>query len=924
MSKLENKQKIRKIKIRRLFTTKGVHPYEMVEWELRDAVIAGPNGKKIFEQKNVEFPTNWSQLATNVVASKYFWGDLEKPGREYSLKQLIDRVVNTITDWGIEDGYFETDEDAENFRAELTYLLVTQRAAFNSPVFFNVGIEEKPQASACFINHVEDDMESILDLVKIEGMIFKFGSGSGINISKLRAEGEPLSTGGTASGPISFMKILDAGAEAIKSGGKTRRAAKMVIMDADHPDIEKFIWIKAHEEKKAWALIAAGYEGGLDGEAYHSVYFQNANHSVRVTNDFMRRVLEDKEWHTTWRTSGEIAHTYKAQELLRQIAEATWQCGDPGMQFHDTINKWNTVKNSGEIVASNPCSEFMFLDNTSCNLASINLMKYRMPDGTFNLEEFKHTVDIMITAQEIIVSNAGYPTEEFTRMSEDFRPLGLGYTNLGGLLMSLGLPYDSEEGRAYAAAVTAIMTAKAYKQSAKLALAVGPFKEFEKNREPMLEVIKLHREHAYQIPDLVPDYLVEEARKLWDEALEMGEKYGYRNAQVTLLAPTGTISFFMDADTTGIEPDIALVKYKKLVGGGLLKMVNKTVPLALESLGYSKEQIEDIVKYIDENDTIEGAPHLKSEHLPVFDCAFKPAKGNRFIHYMGHLKMLAAVQPFLSGAISKTVNVPEEATVEDIMNTYIEAWKLGIKAVAIYRDGSKKVQVLTTSKEEKKEENKQKPSDDMPRPVRKRLPDERRSITHKFSVDGHEGYITIGLYDDGKPGEVFITMSKEGSTISGLMDTIATLVSIALQYGIPLNVLVRKFVNMRFEPSGYTTNPSIPTAKSLVDYIFRYLALKFLPPDEREGIIDYEELRKQAQQAQELSLDTGNGETAKLDAFLDQDWGVEISSNYNTTTENSPPAVDDSAPLCPACGNITVRSGTCYVCTTCGTTTGCS
>ncbi len=1272
-------RELKRLIIQRFYTSPQKHPFDMVEWETRTASITDPSGKTIFEQKDVEVPKTWSQLATNIVASKYFHGRLGTPQREHSVKQLISRVANTITDWGIKDNYFESPEDAEAFRAELTYILLTQRAAFNSPVWFNVGTEEteNPQCSACqpyhalintpqglvqigeiveknmvglevfdatgttrvvatkyngikevfrvtlndgyfieatgdhlvcahndqrtkelewkrvdqlkvgeymriytdqsrtatsirsdpklvseaaiagwlqahklvgsqinsfsaplmveflvvnsdeekwirshvehlfpnahcivenvdsrigeglivatrirlegvmlrplvekygllgsdlnirvpnsimtapldvvaaylqsvfqsrgyvnnegnssrigivatsrkwmedllvllsrfgiyarlrrkngyringrdgweidiymhserkkfaerigfisseknnkladslripgnecppiqfqqitkieslgkmpvydiqtesgnyltnsvlvhncFINSVEDDMQSILDLVKIEGMIFKFGSGSGVNVSKLRAEGEPLSTGGTASGPLSFMKVFDAGAGAIKSGGKTRRAAKMVLMDVDHPDIMKFIWSKAHEEKKAWALIEAGYEGGINGEAYQSVFFQNANHSVRVPDEFMEKVLRDEEWHTTYRTTGERAATYKAREILRQIAQATWECGDPGMQFDTTINKWHTCKNSGRINASNPCSEFVFLDNTSCNLASINLMKYRNKDGSFNVEEFFHTIDIIFTAQEIIVSNAGYPTEQFKEMSEKFRPLGLGYTNLGALLMSLGLPYDSEEGRAFAAIITALMHGEAYKQSAVLARAKGPFEAFEENKEPMMEVMHMHKNALHEInASLLPRDLVQTALDLWEEVIELGEKYGYRNAQATLLAPTGTISFLLDCDTTGIEPDIALVKYKKLVGGGTLKMVNNTVPLALKTLGYKEDQITEIINYINDHDTIEGAPHLKPEHLPVFDCAFKPPNGTRFIHYLGHVKMMAAVQPFLSGAISKTVNVPETASTEDIMQTYIDAWKMGVKCIAIYRDGSKKIQPLSTKKDEK---TKQSPviatssQKAWGEPVRKRLPDERMSITHKFSIEGHEGYITVGLYEDGSPGEVFITMSKEGSTISGLMDTIATLVSIALQYGIPLNVLVRKFINMRFEPSGFTTNPSIPTTKSIVDYVFRYLGLKFLPEDQREGIIDYEELRKKSDQAQPLIPANGSG-------------AKEESEEKEPIEKNQ--AVDDSAPLCSVCGNITVRSGSCYVCMSCGSTTGCS
>jgi len=812
------------LKFHRFFTKPGVHPFDEIQWEIRDAVITNEKGEVVFEQKGVEVPAFWSMLATNIVVSKYFHGQVGTPEREYSVKQLIERVARTITNWGIRDGYFASDEDADIFYNELAYLLVNQYASFNSPVWFNVGIEEKPQASACFINSVQDTMESILELVKTEGMLFKYGSGTGTNFSTLRSSKEKLSGGGIASGPVSFMRGFDAFAGVIKSGGKTRRAAKMVILNVDHPDIIDFIKSKAEEEKKAHILIKAGYDPGFNvpGGAYDSVQFQNANHSVRVTDEFMKAVLEDKEWHTRYVTTGEICDTYRARDIMRMIAEAAWLCGDPGMQFDTTINNWHTCPNTGRINASNPCSEFMFLDDTACNLASLNLMKFRKEDGSFDVEAFRHAVDVLITAQEIIVDNASYPTKAIEKNSYDYRPLGLGYANLGALLMSLGLPYDSEPARAYAAVITAIMTGEAYRQSALIAKEMGPFRGYELNREPMLGVIRKHMSYVDKIDkSLIPEELYESAKKIWSETYELGQKYGYRNSQVTVIAPTGTIGFMMDCDTTGIEPDIALVKYKKLVGGGFLKIVNNTVPLALKKLGYTDKQIEEIVNYIDKNDTIEGAPHLKPEHLPVFDCAFKPAKGKRFIHYMGHVKMMAAVQPFISGAISKTVNMPNDVTVDDVMQLYIDAWKMGLKAIAIYRDGSKGTQPLSTSIDDEKKTSAGEEKKVEFKPVRRRLPDERNSITHKFSVAGHEGYITVGMYPDGTPGEIFITMSKEGSTLSGLMDAFATAISLALQYGVPLKVLVDKFSHMRFEPSGFTNNPEIPIAKSIIDYLHR-------------------------------------------------------------------------------------------------------
>jgi ribonucleoside-diphosphate reductase alpha chain len=897
------------LRIQRMFTTKGVHPFDAIEWELRTAVISNEKGETIFEQKDVEVPKSWSMTATNVVTSKYFHGKLGTPEREHSVKQLVDRVSRTMTEWGKRGNYFASEEDAEAFYDELTFLLVNQYMSFNSPVWFNTGIEEKPQCSACFINSVKDSMDSILTLAKTEGMLFKWGSGTGSNLSTLRSSRESLSGGGTASGPVSFMKGYDAFAGVIKSGGKTRRAAKMVILNAEHPDIADFIKCKAEEEKKAWALIDAGYDGGFNvpGGAYDTISYQNANHSVRATDEFMRAVIEDRTWTTKAVLDGRPIDTYKAKEMMRMIAEAAWICGDPGMQFHTTVNTWHTCPNTAPINASNPCSEYMFLDDSACNLASLNLMKFRTEDGEFDVNKFCHAVSITITAQEIIVSNASYPTPAIEKNSHDYRPLGLGYANLGALLMARGLPYDSEMGRAYSAAVTALMCGQAYKQSALIAKEQGPFRGFDKNREPMLRVMKMHGLAADKIDDkLVPSDLLTAARKVWDDAYAVGREHGFRNSQATVLAPTGTIGFMMDCDTTGVEPDIALVKYKKLVGGGLLKIVNNTVPLALKKLGYIDEQIEHIIAYIDKNDTIEGAPHLKEEHLPVFDCAFKPANGERSIQYMGHVKMMAAVQPYISGAISKTVNMPTDVTPEEIANTYVESWRMGLKAIAIYRDGCKRTQPLSTSLDKLTGVVKQKA-------VRRRLPDERQALTHKFSIAGHEGYITVGLYEDGQPGEIFITMSKEGSTISGLMDAFATSVSMALQYGVPLRVLVEKFSHMRFEPSGFTNNKEIPIAKSLSDYIFRWLGKKFLPPEDQPANLDA----------------NGNGTVA---ANVESTHAAKIHGVTRTAEEESATTkverqvfhMQADAPSCHDCGSIMVRSGSCYKCVNCGETSGCS
>ena len=899
---------------KRYFTRPGVAPFDEVQWETREASITNEKGEVVFEQHEVEIPTTWSQVATNVVVSKYFRGVLGTPERERSVKQLIGRVVRTIHGWANKQGYFATPEAAEIFRDELTHLLVHQKAAFNSPVWFNAGIEQRPQLSACFINKVEDRMESILTLAKTEGMLFKYGSGTGTNLSPLRSSRELLAGGGTASGPVSFMKGFDAFAGVIKSGGKTRRAAKMVILNADHPDIVEFINCKVEEERKAWTLIEGGYDPSFNGPAYSSIFFQNSNNSVRVKDDFMKAVEEDAEWHTFAITTGQIMDTYKARDLIRMMADAAWACGDPGLQYDTTVNHWHTCPNTDRINASNPCSEYMFLDNTSCNLASINLMKFLDERGEFDVEAYREACRILITAQEILVDNASYPTEAITQNSRDFRPLGLGYANLGALLMASGLPYDSDAGRDVAAALTAVMTGEAYAQSARISQRKGPFNGFAINREPMLRVMDQHRRSVDHInPAHVPLPLLSAARDAWDKACQLGDLYGYRNSQATVIAPTGTIGFMMDCDTTGIEPDIALVKYKKLVGGGMLKIVNQTVPIALRRIGYPEPQVSEILQYIDENDTIEGAPHLRPDDLAVFDCAFKPAKGSRTIHYMGHVKMMAAAQPFVSGAISKTVNMPELATPEDIMEVYLEGWRMGLKAIAIYRDGSKRSQPLNTALDSKKSAIAQVSStrdvapSEPARAVRRKLPDERRAITHKFDIQGHEGYITVGIYEDGRPGEIFLVMSKEGSTISGLMDAFATSISLALQYGVPLEVLVKKFAHTRFEPSGFTKNPEIPIAKSITDYIFRWLASKFLSGTQQEaiGIVRREPI-------------------VEVEAAP----AAPVTPAKPTTIESGPIKISfqgqEDAPACSDCGSIMIRNGTCYKCLNCGSTSGCS
>ena len=888
--------------IPRHFSREGVDPLEDLEWERRTAIISNESGEVIFEQRDCEIPASWSQLATNVVVSKYFRGHLNTPERESSVKQLIGRVVGRIHEWGVESGYFSTPADGEAFKAELSHLLVNQQMAFNSPVWFNIGVKDAPQqASACFINSVDDTMESIMDLAKIEAMLFKGGSGTGSNLSHIRSSRETLAGGGTASGPVSFMKGFDSFAGVVKSGGKTRRAAKMVILNADHPDIREFIHCKADEEQKAWALIDAGYDGGFNvpGGAYDSVFFQNANHSVRVTDAFMQASVNDLPWSTRSVTTREVMDVLQARDLLGEMAESAHLCGDPGVQYDSTINKWNPVKKSGRINASNPCSEYMFLDDTACNLASLNLMRFLGEDGSFDVASFKRAASLTILAQEILVDHTDYPTPAIAKNSHLYRTLGLGYANLGALLMARGLPYDGAEGRNLAAAITSLMCGEAYRTSAEIAEAMGPFPRFRVNRMPFLEVIGLHKEAAEAIPPagVQPD-LWEASRQVWTDALGLGRKHGYKNAQVTVLAPTGTIAFMMDCDTTGVEPDIALVKYKKLVGGGVLKIVNNTVPMALRRLGYSEDQTDEIVSHIDKKETIEAAPMLKDEHLAIFDCAFRPVNGSRSIHWRGHIRMMGAVQPFLSGAISKTVNLPGEATVEDVRAAYLEGWKFGLKALAVYRDGSKRTQPLNAGKE--KAVNNVVSLEDR-RPIRRKLPDERDAVTHKFSIAGHEGYLTVGLYEEGVPGEIFLRMAKEGSTISGLMDTIATMTSIALQYGVPLKTLVDKFSHTRFEPAGFTNSKVIPMAKSVTDYVFRYLGNRFLRDEAR--VEDEQET-----EAEPTGLAVVAGGSGVQDDLA--------SDRTFVNQADSPP--------CPVCGSITVRNGSCYKCPNCGITTGCS
>ncbi|HSY04244.1 MAG TPA: vitamin B12-dependent ribonucleotide reductase [Acidobacteriaceae bacterium] len=1056
----------------RYFSRATASPYDELQWERRTAAITDAGGKNIFEQKDVEVPVDWSMTATNIVASKYLHGQIGTAERETGVRQLVGRVAETIRDWGLAGGYFATPEDAAIFHDELVHLLVTQKVAFNSPVWFNVGCDRlepnsdaqnwhwnahtcavefsvtgyrSPQCSACFINAVEDSLDSILTLAKTEGMLFKWGSGTGTNLSSIRGSLETLSGGGTASGPLSFMRGFDAFAGVIKSGGKTRRAAKMVILNVDHPDIVDFIECKSKEEAKAWALMREGYDGssGPDSEAYSSIFFQNANNSVRVTDEFMRAVEKDAEFTTTTVKEKKPVNTYKARDIMKKIAEATWQCGDPGMQYDSTINRWHTSKNTGRINASNPCSEYMFLDNSACNLASFNLLKFVTPAGTFDIPAYRAAIDIMITAMEILVDNSGYPTEAIAKNSHDYRPLGLGYANLGALLMAFGLPYDSDAGRDFAATLTAIMCGEAYLQSARIAekcpaLASatpltasvdrngGACPGYYVNREPFLDVIRMHRaevnnigksrtagDKTFAVPQF--DELMTASKECWDQALAHGEKHGYRNSQVTVLAPTGTIGFMMDCDTTGIEPDLALVKYKKLVGGGMIKIVNNTVPTALFKLGYNNAQVDTIVSYIDATGTIEGAPGLKPEHLAVFDCSFKPSKGTRSIHYMGHVRMMAATQPFLSGAISKTVNLPHDCSLDDIAEAYLESWRLGLKAVAVYRDGSKGAQPLNVSDGAKAKEIKgsgvttemnnaadrvfaamssgHKPADaDLktleakladkvevasksivaattafnaalatvaqselpnsldhagapPRAVRHRLPEERASLTHKFSIAGHEGYITVGLYPNGQPGEIFIRMAKEGSTVSGLMDSFATAASLSLQHGVPLRVLCEKFAHSRFEPSGWTGNEQIGYAKSIMDYIFRWLQLRFLSGQQlslfaglapaapaAETVAETGTMLAPEQHSPTRGMGAASaplgGIAPEVDAAQTKSHSLSGSMEdrgiYHASDAMRSMYDMGDAPSCHTCGAIMVRNGSCYRCMSCGSTSGCS
>jgi len=973
-------------------------PFDTTEWELRTAAIKGEDGKVLFEQPACEIPAAWSQLATNVVVSKYYYGEIHTPEREHSVKQLVHRVARTIADWGIKDGYFKSKQDGENFYRDLAWLCVHQHGAFNSPVWFNVGLfnqygvkgaacnwrwdeakrdvvmpdnpYEYPQGSACFIQSVKDTMEDIMELARSEAMLFKFGSGTGTDLSTLRSQREKLAGGGKPSGPLSFMRVYDQVAAVVKSGGKTRRAAKMQSLKVFHPDIMEFIECKSKEEKKARILIEkGGYDSNFNGEAYSSILFQNANLSVRLTDDFMEAVDRDDTWTTRWVTDpSKAGPSWKARDVLGRMSECAWQCGDPGVQYDTTINRWHTCPNSGRINASNPCSEYMFLDDTACNLASINLMKFRKPDGAFDVERFAAACRIFFIAQEILVDHASYPTARIARNSHMFRPLGLGYSNLGSLLMADGLAYDSDQGRGLCGALTAILHGTANRTSAEMAGAVGPFEGFAINREPMLGVMQMHRDAVEKIHPSCPKYLHDAARTIWDDVLAGGRRHGYRNAQATVLAPTGTISFLMDCDTTGIEPDIALVKYKQLAGGGMLKIVNQTVPLALRTLGYDEPAVEGILSFIDKNDTIEGAPGLKDQHLSVFDCAFKPRLGKRSIAWEAHVKMMAAAQPFISGAISKTVNMPRETTPEDIAGAYMEGWRMGLKALAIYRDGSKESQPLNTSTESNKAAAKVTAA-----PRRERLPDTRRSVTHKFNVGGHEGYITVGLYDDGRPGELFITMAKEGSTIGGLMDAFGTAVSMSLQYGVPLEVYVKKFSHTRFEPWGYTKNPDIPVAKSLVDYLFRWMGTEFIPgyreanrhggyggeSSGREAAAggDTETERKPAATMASGLADGqgkartsgevngsrgkhpagGNGQAAgaatkavatkAATATLLERAGLKMAvdptaSVADRQTQFATFQID--APACDNCGSITVRNGNCYLCHNCGNSMGCS
>ncbi len=956
------------------FCPPDVAPFDTVEWDRRTAAIKDENGKVLFEQTDCEIPAAWSPLATNVVVSKYFYGEHGTAEREHSVRQVIHRVARTIADWGTADGYFASREDGENFYKELAWLCLHQYGSFNSPVWFNVGLfqeygvkgsrgnyywdrttqaidrpttpYEYPQASACFIQSVDDNMEDIMRLATSEAMLFKFGSGTGTDLSTIRGSKEKLSGGGTPSGPLSFMRVYDQIAAVVKSGGKTRRAAKMQSLKDWHPDILEFIQCKLKEEKKARVLIDSGeYDSNFNGEAYSSIMFQNANLSVRLSDDFMRAVETNGKWHTRWVTdANREGPTYDARYVMRQMAEGAWYCGDPGVQYDTTINRWHCCPNSGRINASNPCSEYMFLDDTACNLSSLNLRKFQRPDGSFDVERYRQAAAIFITAQEILVDHASYPTPQIAANSHKFRPLGLGFANLGSLLMSMGIPYDSDAGRGIAGALTAVLTGQAYLTSSRIASYLGPFDGYEENAAPMLRVMRMHRDAVDRIDFACPEFLRKAAEKVWDECVDSGRAYGYRNAQATVLAPTGTIAFMMDCDTTGIEPDIALVKYKQLAGGGMLKIVNRTVPMSLSRLGYDDAAIQRIVKHIEDKDTIEGAADIKAEHLPVFDCAFKAAQGTRSIAWKAHISMMAAAQPFLSGAISKTVNMPTDSTVEDVEKAYIEGWKLGLKALAIYRDGSKQSQPLNTTKDSDK-----KKGVILGGPQRRRLPATRQSITHKFSVGGHEGYITVGMFEDGAPGELFISMAKEGSTIGGLMDVIGTETSMCLQYGVPLQVLVDKFSHMRFEPAGWTGNPDIPNAKSVVDYIFRWMGMQFIKgyrdanapkrmliSKDDDGGDEVAEGHSKAAVASQTEPAT-TADNARLPTAIKQRMqaGLKVLSavngGENLTAEEQGnlrsaqfAKFQSDAPSCDNCGSITVRNGNCYLCHNCGNSLGCS
>jgi len=891
------------LRFERFFTKPGIHPFDEVEWEIRSAEIKDwKTGKVAFKQENIEFPKAWSQRATDIVASKYFRGQSGTPKREFSVRQMVGRIVNTIAGWGEKAGYFATAADAETFNHELTHLLLHQMAAFNSPVQFNVGIVDKPQCSACFINSVSDSMDSIMSLARTEAMIFKGGSGSGVNLSRIRSSKEPLAAGGIASGPVSFMRGFDSFAGAIKSGGATRRAAKMVILNADHPDIKEFIWCKAKEEEKAHKLIEMGYDDSIDGEAYQSVQFQNANNSVSVTDEFMRGVVEDRAWQTRAVTSGDVADTYNARDMLHWISEATWICGDPGLQFQSTINDWHTCPNSGPINASNPCSEYVFLDNSACNLASLNLMKFLDEAGNFDVRSFRKAVEVVITAQEIIVDHSSYPTPQISQISHEYRTLGLGYANLGALLMARGLPYDSERARSLAAVITAVMSGEAYRTSARIAEVMGAFEGFTPNRIPMMRVMHKHRDALAKIDTaLVPMDLLHAAMESWDDAIERGLESGFRNAQVTLLAPTGTIAFMMDCDTTGIEPDFSLVKMKKLVGGGTLKIVNNTIPVALRRLGYDEPTIVSILKHLEAKESIEGAPDLKPEHLPVFDCADRPKDGSRSIQALGHIRMCGAVQPFLSGAISKTVNLPREATVEEIMEAYIEAWRAGMKSVSIYRDSCKMVQPLSNKEKETKPTH--------TGPIHRNMPKDHPAYQHEFRIKGFKGFVTMGMYpEDGELGEIFVNFAKQGSTLQGMAMAWAIAISMGLQRGVPLEDYVRMFSHMSFEPAGFTDNPQIPFASSIPDYVVRYLASKYLADD--------------AQQALGIHNVKPNGSLSQ---------GVQVKFPENMARNNDAAtqkllsdAKKGDSQTCGVCGNLMQRNGSCYVCTGCGATSGCS